>query len=190
MTREQVTRKRDKLAAGSFSQQGSFAAPSCSAPSVTPRVFEMRPRRGPSALVLTWLSGRKNPPVSLRPDQIPQFVRRWKTTAISNGVWSHQRAESIPVAPGPRGVQRTGAGRDRRSRLQRQFADGFIAEAVEASGLCSVNPIRNVCAAETVYQKATLMRCGRSGSQTTIVFSGDRGWSRERSQQITRRMSI
>src|SRR5665213_2047656 len=44
----------------------------------------------------------------------------------------YQRAEPILVAPGPRGVQDTGA----RSmiaarRLQRNFADGFIAEAVE-----------------------------------------------------------
>src|ERR1022692_3509404 len=44
----------------------------------------------------------------------------------------HQRAESIPVTPGPRGVQTTGApAMIAARRLQRHFADGFIAEAVE-----------------------------------------------------------
>src|SRR2546427_11439382 len=44
----------------------------------------------------------------------------------------HQRVESIPVAPGSRGVQTTGAPAVIAARrLQRQFADGFIAEAVE-----------------------------------------------------------
>src|SRR5439155_3053144 len=44
----------------------------------------------------------------------------------------HQRTESIPVARGTRGVQGTEAGAMIAARrLQRNFADGFIAEAVE-----------------------------------------------------------
>src|ERR1039457_881248 len=44
----------------------------------------------------------------------------------------HQRTESIPVAPRSRGVQRPGASVVIAARrLQRHFADGFIAEAVE-----------------------------------------------------------
>src|SRR5213593_1346302 len=45
---------------------------------------------------------------------------------------SHQRTESVPVAPGPPGFQRSGARiMIAARRLQRNFADGFIAEAVE-----------------------------------------------------------
>src|SRR5467141_328337 len=44
---------------------------------------------------------------------------------------SHQRAEPVSVAPGSRGVQRPGAlAVIAARRLQRNFADGFIAEAV------------------------------------------------------------
>src|SRR6266567_1040434 len=45
---------------------------------------------------------------------------------------SHQRTESVPVAPGPPGFQRSGARiMIAARRLQRNFGDGFIAEAVE-----------------------------------------------------------
>src|SRR6185369_12230476 len=44
----------------------------------------------------------------------------------------HQRTESVVVASGPRGVQRTGARVVIATRrLQQHFADGLIAEAVE-----------------------------------------------------------
>src|SRR5262249_44870836 len=56
-----------------------------------------------------------------------QALSRFQTDA-----GGHQRTESIPLTLGPRGVQRAGAPAVIATRrLQRNFADGFIAEAVE-----------------------------------------------------------
>ena len=77
--------------------------------------------------------GGKTRQVSLRPDQVPQVRKAIEHyREFKQGSGGYQRTESVPVAPGPRGIQRTGARVVIATRrLQRNFADGFIAEAVE-----------------------------------------------------------
>src|SRR6516225_8117521 len=97
-------------------------------------MFQVRPRPGPPALSPhRGLSRRQNAPSE--PASRPSSAGAESSPTLSplqTDPGGHQRAESIPLTPGPRGAPCRGAPpMITARRLQRDFADGFIAEAVE-----------------------------------------------------------